>query len=179
MGRHVTTYENGQHTCSMCRAIKPVNSFSYRDRSRGRLQARCKECCSATFKAYRQANPDKFKEYKQQARPENRERRAELRRARKAAEPERTFQRYRKSYLKQKFGITPADYDAMLKAQGGTCAICGTLDPGRGSPYFHVDHCHATNVVRGLLCNSCNIALGHFKDDVQRLAAAIEYLGVG
>ena len=85
--------------------------------------------------------------------------------------------RKRKSYLKTTFGLTLEDYETMLAAQDGKCAICGTLDPGRGSPYFHVDHCHATNTVRGLLCNGCNLGLGHFKDDTDRLNMAIAYLG--
>ena len=39
-----------------------------------------------------------------------------------------------------------------------------------------VDHCHDTNRVRGLLCTNCNVAIGHMKDDVERLRAAISYL---
>lgn len=177
MGHPTTTYENGQHTCSMCRTAKPVSAFSYRDKARGKLQARCKDCCSVVFKNYRHANLDKFREYKRMQRPENRERAAELRRKRKQEAPEREFMRKRQSYLRTQFGITHEDYEALLASQGGVCAICGTRDPGRSSPYFHVDHCHVTSEVRGLLCNGCNLGLGHFKDDRDRLSAAITYLG--
>jgi DNA repair photolyase len=178
MERLQTAYENGIRTCSACKTAKPILAFSYQDKSRGKLQARCKVCCAVEFKRYRLANLDRFREYKRMERPENQERRKELRRQRKAAAPEREFQRYRKNYLKAQFGITPEDYDRTYAEQGGVCAICGADSPGRSSPYFHVDHCHATNVVRGLLCNGCNLGLGHFKDNVQRLAAAINYLGV-
>jgi hypothetical protein len=176
MGRLQTTYENGLHTCSMCKVTKHVSAFSYRDKSRGKLQARCKGCCAIEFKRYRSANLDKFRGYKHMESPEDQERRRELRRQRKAAAPEQEFQRYRKNHLKAQFGITPEDYDRMYAEQNGVCVVCGTASPGRSSSYFHVDHCHATNVVRGLLCNGCNLGLGHFKDDKERLSAAIAYL---
>lgn len=177
MRRPATPYMDGQHTCSMCHATKPVSDFSYRDKARGRLQARCKVCCADVFKRYRLSNLDKFREYKRMRRPENRERAAELRRRRKQDAPGREFMRKRQTYLRAQFGITHEDYEALLSAQGGVCAICGSNDPGRSSPYFHVDHCHDTNVVRGLLCNGCNLGLGHFKDAIGRLSAAIVYLG--
>lgn len=176
MGRPATIYENGQHTCGMCGITKSVTAFSYKNKAQGKLQARCKACCSTAFKSYRAANLDKFREYKRLQRPENRERAAELRRKRKQEAPQREFMRRRESYLRSHFGISHADYEQMLAKQGGVCAICGTDDPGRNSPYFHVDHCHATNVVRGLLCNGCNLGLGHFKDDKDRLSSAIAYL---
>lgn len=54
------------------------------------------------------------------------------------------------------YGITSAQYDEMLEAQGGVCAICRTDTPGAKKKFFHVDHCHDTGEVRGLLCMSCN-----------------------
>lgn len=83
----------------------------------------------------------------------------------------------RKYQLKEKYGITPEQYDAMLAAQGGHCAICPATEPGgpRGR-YFAVDHNHATNEVRGLLCNRCNRAIGLLKDDPAVLSAALTYL---
>ncbi len=72
-------------------------------------------------------------------------------------------------------GITLKDYDKMLRRQGGGCQICRTKIPG-GKGRFHVDHNHATGEIRGLLCVNCNHGLGHFKDDIEILAAAIKYL---
>ena len=94
----------------------------------------------------------------------------------KAANPEAWERHARKSYLKQKYGVTPEHVDALLAAQGEVCAIC--RKPGRDSRGFrpHVDHDHATGVVRGVLCNLCNQGLGAFRDDTALLAAAIEYL---
>ena len=69
--------------------------------------------------------------------------------------------------------LTEDEYKAMLEAQGGVCAICNEK-PKSGR--LAVDHIHGTERVRGLLCNLCNPALGLFKDDPDRLKAAIEYL---
>mgnify|MGYP002414081203 FL=1 len=62
----------------------------------------------------------------------------------------------------------------MLEQQGGVCAICAK-DQHRGVNW-HTDHCHKTKRVRGILCRPCNIMLGHIKDDVAVLKAAVDYL---
>lgn len=74
---------------------------------------------------------------------------------------------------KRRFGLSRAQFDALLSAQGGGCAICHTALPeSRGC----VDHCHTTGRIRGILCAPCNTALGFFRDDPQRLRAAATYL---
>lgn len=75
--------------------------------------------------------------------------------------------------LQKMFGITLADYEAMLSAQGGVCAVCGQKDE-----WFNlaVDHCHATGRIRGLLCSQCNRGLGLFKDRADLLDKAAQYL---
>jgi len=79
---------------------------------------------------------------------------------------------YMRQYL---YGITPEEYAALLKSQGGRCAIC-RIDTPRGKGGWHLDHDHATGRMRGLLCHGCNIALGYFADDLDRLRGAIAYL---
>ena len=81
----------------------------------------------------------------------------------------------RANNLKSKFGLTLDEYDTMLSDQGGACAICGTDTPG-GHGRFHVDHNHDTGENRGLLCHHCNVGLGHFRDSIATLSAAITYL---
>lgn len=71
------------------------------------------------------------------------------------------------------YGLTWRELDDLLKSNP-TCQICGTSDWGPKGP--QVDHCHATSVVRGILCLSCNNGLGRFRDNVNSLQAAIEYL---
>ena len=77
--------------------------------------------------------------------------------------------------LNRKYGITLTDYDDLLESQGGVCSICSTDDTGYHKR-FVVDHCHTTGEVRGLLCNPCNIGLGHFKDNQSVLLEAVQYL---
>ena len=76
-----------------------------------------------------------------------------------------------------KYRIRRVDYDAMYEAQSGKCAICEESPSGE-SRYdkLCVDHNHITGEVRGLLCGSCNLGLGKFKDDVILLINAAKYL---
>jgi recombination endonuclease VII len=79
---------------------------------------------------------------------------------------------------KHRFGITPEDFQAMVDAQDGRCALCRQIPKppkGHGTP-FVVDHDHVTRQVRGLLCSPCNKGLGNFEDDPARLVAAADYL---
>ena len=76
----------------------------------------------------------------------------------------------RNYHLRRRYGITATDYDVLVEAQGGVCALCHTREPQ------HVDHDHVTGEVRGVLCSCCNQGLGNFRDDVASLRAAVDYL---
>lgn len=82
--------------------------------------------------------------------------------------------------LQKYYGITADDYYKMLSSQNGVCAICGREERRRDKfgnlTRLHVDHCHETHQVRGLLCRACNISLGNFEDNVTYLRNAISYL---
>jgi hypothetical protein len=83
----------------------------------------------------------------------------------------------RRLALKSNYGLTLEQYEAMVAAQGGRCAICGTDHPGSSRiKYWSVDHDHETDAVRGLLCHGCNTGLGAFGDDIERLTKAVAYL---
>jgi len=73
-------------------------------------------------------------------------------------------------HLRQHYGITPEDYNNILKSQDGKCKIC------KSSNKLHLDHCHSTGKVRGILCQSCNHGLGNFKDNLDLMKKGIEYL---
>lgn len=79
----------------------------------------------------------------------------------------------RAANLKQRYGISLADYENMLARQDGKCAIC-TQPPNRPV----VDHCHSTGRVRGILCLKCNAMLPAIEDGAY-LAGALRYLGGG
>lgn len=111
-----------------------------------------KDARHETNQAWMKENPGYHKQYYQ----ENKTRLAALQRLRR-------------------FGITQAQWDTMFTSQGNRCAICksSTTNVKRG---WQVDHCHETGKVRGILCNVCNVGLGHFKDDPAALRAAAEYI---
>jgi ribosomal protein S27AE len=79
----------------------------------------------------------------------------------------------RKNHTKWLYGITLEQKAELITKQNGVCPICGADVTASG----HIDHCHTTKVVRGVLCGVCNRGLGNFKDNKQFLSNAINYLG--
>lgn len=84
------------------------------------------------------------------------------------ANPEKVRDRSRRTRYKLKAG----EYEQMIADQENRCAACGD----EMLPTPHIDHCHKTQVVRGLLCPSCNVALGHLRDDPERVAKLLAYI---
>jgi hypothetical protein len=93
------------------------------------------------------------------------------------ANPEKVKATNRRTTLRRWLGLTEEQYDALLHAQSGRCAICRRTSAEVPGGRLHVDHCHATGRVRGLLCSPCNTAIGLFYEDPSRLIGAIAYLG--
>lgn len=124
-------------------------------------------------RAYYRANPEKFKEYQRKRYEANRDKILDANRSYRKANRER----YNLERRVLKYGITAEQYGDLLRAQGGRCAICGTDSPA-GIGGFHIDHCHATGRVRGLLCHHCNIlaASAHLE---RHMDAVIAYLRPG
>jgi hypothetical protein len=77
--------------------------------------------------------------------------------------------------LNRQFGISIQEYEAMLLAQNNCCAIC-KVSANKFTRQLAVDHCHETGSIRGLLCGNCNTAIGKFKDRIENLQSAAEYL---
>ena len=83
----------------------------------------------------------------------------------------------RETWLKSRYGITSGEYEELLARQEGRCCICGVQEEvTKSKSNFSVDHCHKSGDIRGLLCNACNASLGGFKDSVDILQKAIDYL---
>jgi hypothetical protein len=84
--------------------------------------------------------------------------------------------------LQHQYGMTLEQRDELLAEQGGKCLLCfretdfPASQKGRSMRSAHIDHCHNTGVVRGILCGWCNTGLGRFGDDPERLKAAAAYL---
>lgn len=93
----------------------------------------------------------------------------------------------RRSYVRRRYGVELEQLDALLEEQNGCCAICKkhwqTCVPAKRTNYekgfLHylcIDHDHERRRVRGLLCNSCNSAIGHLEEDGIRFVNAMFYL---
>jgi hypothetical protein len=128
-----------------------------------------KEKIKAYRRDYYAANKGKIKEYHKKYHAANGVRIREQKRERHAANRPTRHERVLHAY-----GLTVEDYARMLNAQDLKCAVC--RDVLVFPKFSHVDHCHATGVVRGILCHHCNVALGHARDSANRLRALASYL---
>ena len=80
-----------------------------------------------------------------------------------------------------RYGISEYQLEDMLIESDYKCMICGNeetnIDKRTGKAYaLSVDHCHETGNIRGVLCTCCNNALGQFKDNIEYLQNAVQYL---
>ena len=88
--------------------------------------------------------------------------------------PEESALKRFKQRLVREYKLTYEDYKLLVKNQNNACAIC---NKSLGKNMFvHVDHCHISGSVRGILCRWCNLGLGHFKDSIENLESAQKYL---
>jgi hypothetical protein len=120
----------------------------------------------ASSNEWRKANPEKKKAQHQDWYQRNKER--------LLTDPRR-IRAQRAHHLRKTYGITIEEYEVMLEAQGGTC-VCGVTEPGGRYKNFLVDHDHETGEIRGLLCYTCNSAVGLVQDDPEVLRALADYL---
>lgn len=94
------------------------------------------------------------------------------------------LEKRRNTVLFRKFGITLEQYEEIKEQQGGVCFLCGKPETKKQKrragevvlDSLHVDHCHDTGKVRGLLCFRCNTGIGKLCDDPNLLRKAADYL---
>lgn len=113
---------------------------------------------------------DRVPENKEKAKLRNKK--PEVREKRLIANKQPKRQRYRKDWgLKKNYNLSIEEFENLLKSQNNECVICSEklIKP-------HVDHCHITEVVRGILCRPCNQGIGFLKDNIEILKNAILYL---
>lgn len=134
------------------------------------------------MRRYYQANRNKWKQTPEQQEARNARRRERYRQDAAYREAEKvksrgTKREQKRAYaLKTAYGLTLEGFTLLLQSQGGKCAICGQSPTGKRKDAFHVDHCHKTGIVRGILCPACNHGIGKFKDDPKLLRKAASYL---
>jgi hypothetical protein len=158
--------------CKVCGEDKPLDDFYRANGMRDGRRNDCKACNNAAKRARTAANPEANRERVKRWRVENPDRYREAQRRNKRSVSGR--RRERDGHLRRKFGITIEQYEEMLEAQGGRCAICGREPHPTIS--LHVDHDHVRGHLRGLICFDCNAGLGKFRDRRRLLAAAMAYL---
>lgn len=142
--------------CTKCKETLPADEF-YRVNTGG-LMGACKSCILGDRKRYYSI-------------PENRDRAIAASRARYAnCDKDRRREEDRRRLLLSRYGMTPDDFEVMVAAQDGRCALC------LRATTLHVDHCHETGRIRGLLCLSCNTALGRWGDNADGLRRVFSYL---
>lgn len=142
--------------CSRCNTDRDKSEFAKRRASKDGLNFWCRSC----LKQYRLDNKDHVNRRQRAYRDKNRER-------------VRAWDREKsRRYTLAKYGLTEVDYDQIVEDQSGKCKICGRIPSDR----LVVDHCHDTDIVRGLLCRTCNAAIGQLSDDPLLLRAAADYL---
>lgn len=143
--------------CSTCGVESSLENFH-------KNQHYCKPCASIRRKAYYVKNKDRERVLTNKWLLNNR-------------------LKVRNNQLKH-YGINQDDYNALKAAQKDCCAICNRHESvvprsnyeGPVQYSLHVDHCHETGTVRGLLCFNCNAMLGKARDDIKVLQEAIKYL---
>lgn len=173
------TFKPGAHVsipgkrCTKCDKILPRDTFCKDKKRSDGKHPWCRYC----VKAYR-IKHDKKPETIEKIRTYQREYARRPKRKQQIREYQRTDAGRRvqwKSKLFSKYGLTEAAYAALVESQGGKCAVC--QDPLVSTRHTHVDHCHKTGVVRGILCHNCNRALGAARDSPVILRGLIAYLG--
>lgn len=131
-------------TCTRCNLSKPNSEFGRRKKNKSGLATLCLQCC-------RERDQKRYN-----------------------ADPARRLEQAKWGGMKWRFGITRAEYEIMVAAQDGMCAICGDMFFAKN--VICVDHDHETKKVRGLLCKQCNFAVGLMKDKPENFDRAAAYL---
>lgn len=182
--------------CSKCGVAKETTFFSKDPAQKSGLHPACKACKIEAHRR-RMLDPEKLAKSRERSRLANqtdsarakfRERREKINASPDAVEARRAYMRedYRKRMsdpayrmhlneraFRRKYGIGYAERDALLSSQNGRCAICGLGNQGRP---WHLDHCHATDRVRGILCHFCNTSLGMIRESEATALAMAAYI---
>lgn len=144
--------ENCEKVCSKCKTSKPITEYHITSND-GKRRSDCKECRKEYFESYKELNKEKLRNS-----------------WRSASKKYSSNNENRRNKTLRKYGLREDEYNKMFDLQNGKCSICSR------EVMLVVDHCHETNSIRSLLCNKCNLGLGHFADNIELLNNAIEYL---
>ena len=144
---------DGMKICYRCGINKPVSQYYTVTKGSTDIGSCCKECDNERGREYRQKHPEVYQNYYHRNRP-----------------------RIQAKERRERYGLDSDQFNELLRSQNGKCAICFSSESGGRNNTWHVDHDHATGIVRGLLCAGCNVGLGNFKDIPERMRLAAAYL---
>lgn len=160
--------------CTKCKLELTEDSFNKDKTRKDNLTLWCKDCVHANQKIRRDNSTpelkEKLKTYQREwnRKPENLQKRLDYQKT-----PTGKIVKWR-TKLKIRYGLTEEKYNDMLSKQDNVCAVC--KEAFESSKNRHIDHCHKSGKVRGIICNHCNRALGAVRDRVDILDSLIEYL---
>jgi len=172
--------------CSCCKEIKNLSDFYGKSTTKDKLCSYCKVCDLARSKAYREKNKEKLKEYSKKYYQKNKAILKEKQKLYAEKTKGKTID-YKKKWreensekeyfynLKGKYGITEEQLEHIKNSFNYSCMICG-IEEKDLERKLCIDHNHTNNQVRGVLCSSCNLGIGNFKDDINLIEKAIQYL---
>jgi hypothetical protein len=140
--------------CSRCQVERSTTDYVRNAQSRDGLHPWCRPCRKASRQAFYATNR------------------------------EHALEQQRWKTVKHRYGVTQEQFDALLAAQGGRCAICGRGQTDSRGARLCIDHDHRCcpgpsscgECIRGLLCTPCNLAIGYMQDEPARLERAVDYL---
>jgi Recombination endonuclease VII. len=173
---HVILSRN-RRFCNACKKAKPLTRKHWfrGPRDASGFQTPCKACSKIIHAEYYRRTSTRPRRQPRISKQEKRRRRTAKRAALKQSNPRLLKWMEKNSGLKSTYGITLRQYREIFKSQDRSCAICKCKRP-RHKRFWHVDHCHRTHRVRGILCSACNVMLGHAKEHPDILSMAINYL---
>ncbi len=175
--------------CSRCLVVKPIEFFYRNSHNKSGRNGVCRDCIRAVARAkYASRDPQERKNYQNQCNRKRKEKRAawyQIHKVKLRAQGDEHYkasqEKWRRRELMRIFGITLEFYNEMLEKQNGKCSICKRPErvvhkKTKRVKVLSVDHCHKTGKIRGLLCSSCNMAIGLLSDSVEFLQNAIYHI---
>lgn len=161
--------------CRKCKEEKNEAEFHKHKASKTGLFSICKTCNCLRNREWSKNNKDKVNSARRKWRKVNKKHCKVYRKQYTEKNKEHILKQRRERWYIRRYGISTDDYNELLKAQNGLCAICNL--PGNGKyKKLHVDHCHKTGKLRSLLCVNCNRGLGYFQDNPALLSKASLYI---
>lgn len=162
--------------CPKCKEVKELNSenFYKSNQTKSGYKCYCKLCVNTDNNKYDKLNPKQL--YTRVIKSRNRSIKSKQEYSlRSSSWAANNREKVKNSKLKREYGITYEEFVEIFNSQNGSCKICNkkleTLHKNT-----HIDHCHNSNKIRGILCSNCNVALGHFKDNIETIENAVAYL---